>query len=206
MTAALLHEEDALELDGALPDFIPEARAPAPINLAQTSLRDLLNHRPGFSNGAINFRSYLPANLDEAALLHALQHHSRPLEIDFRYSNVGYVVAAAAMERRTGVSWRELLEQRIFAPLGMSSSTTSIERAVGGEFALGLDGGFERAMVKVEDQMHAAGGTCSSVVDLLRWLEANLERGVIDGEPVLPPGVVRQAQAPQIQYDWQYGR
>ncbi len=210
MAAAVLQEEGAIELDKALPEYLPEARAAPPMNLAQTSLRDLLNHRPGFHNGAINFRSFLPGNLDEAALLHVLEHHSRPLEITFHYANTGYVVAGAALARATGKKWRELLEERIFAPLGMTSSSTSIERATRGEFAypygLGLGGSFEPGMVKVEEQMHAAGGASSNVVDLLRWVEVNLEGGALDGEQVLPALAVRQAHAPQIQFDWEYGR
>lgn len=210
MLAALLQEEGTLELDQPLTHYLPETALPPPLNLGQTSIRDLLNHRAGFSNGAINFRTFMPGNLDNEGMLYVLEHHSEPLPITFRYTNMGYVVAGMVMEKVTGSSWRSLLEARLFAPLGMGATTTSIERATAGAFAypysVSLEDTFEPAMVKVEAQMHAAGGMASNVADLLRWVEANLEHGTIDGKPMLPPRVVRQAHAPQIQYSWQYGR
>jgi CubicO group peptidase (beta-lactamase class C family) len=45
---------------------------------------------------------------------------------DIAYSNTGYVVAAIACERASGMTWAQILEQRVFAPLGMSSSTVGL--------------------------------------------------------------------------------
>lgn len=210
MLAALLQEEGTLELDQPLTHYLPGLALPAPLNPAQTSLRDLLLHRAGFFNGAINYRSFLPGNLDDEALIHVLERYSNPAPIEFRYSNMGYVIFATVLRTALGKPWTELLEERLFSPLGMKATTTSIVEATAGEFAYpyGLTpaGAFERWPVKVQAQMHAAGGVASNVVDLLRWVEANLEGGRIDGESLLPARVVRQAQAPQIQYDLRYGR
>lgn len=41
----------------------------------------------------------------------------------FAYSNAGYVVLGAAVERATGTSWEELMERRLFGPLGMQGCT-----------------------------------------------------------------------------------
>ncbi len=208
MLAALLQEEGTIELDQSLAHYFPDIAMGDSINPAQTSVRDLLLHRPGFRNGAINFRTFVPGNVDNTELLRLLENHSQPAPITFRYANTGYVVAGAVMETVTGTSWRELLDQKLFQPLGMSSTTPYIERAKIGEFAwpytLDRDGSFVRAPVKVEPQMHAAGGVVSSVEDLLRWVEMNLSRGQLDGEQVLPRRVVRQALSPQIQYDWTF--
>jgi CubicO group peptidase (beta-lactamase class C family) len=208
MLAALLHEEGVIELDQSLAHYFSGIAMGDSINPAQTSVRDLLNHRAGFRNGAINFRTFVPGNVDNAELMRLLENHSQPAPITFRYSNTAYIVAAAVMEKVTGTTWRELLEQKLFQPLGMSTTTPYIERAKGGEFAwpytLDRDGSFVRAPVKVEAQMHAAGGVVSSVEDLLRWVEMNLSRGRLDGEQVLPERAVRQALSPQIQYDWTY--
>ena len=40
---------------------------------------------------------------------------------EFSYSNAGYMVAGAMAERLTGKSWETLMEERLFAPLGMYS-------------------------------------------------------------------------------------
>ena len=41
---------------------------------------------------------------------------------EYSYSNAGYLVAAAMAEKLTGQSWETLMEERLFAPLGMSSA------------------------------------------------------------------------------------
>jgi CubicO group peptidase (beta-lactamase class C family) len=39
----------------------------------------------------------------------------------YAYSNVGYVIAGAALEGALGASWEELMTERLFEPLGMDS-------------------------------------------------------------------------------------
>ena len=39
----------------------------------------------------------------------------------FAYSNAGYVVAGLALEEATGKSWEELMRERLFRPLGMTT-------------------------------------------------------------------------------------
>ncbi|MGN6107137.1 MAG: serine hydrolase domain-containing protein [Kofleriaceae bacterium] len=39
----------------------------------------------------------------------------------FAYSNAGYMIAGAALERATGRTWEQLLRDELFAPLGMAS-------------------------------------------------------------------------------------
>ena len=41
---------------------------------------------------------------------------------EYLYSNLGYMVAGAMGEKLTGKSWETLMEERLFAPLGMASA------------------------------------------------------------------------------------
>ena len=41
---------------------------------------------------------------------------------EFLYSNLGYMIAAAMAERLTGESWEALMEEHLFAPLGMTTA------------------------------------------------------------------------------------
>ena len=208
MLAALLQEEGILELDQSLAHYYPELTMQPPINPGQTSIRDLLLHRAGFFSGGVNYRTFVPGNLDNDGIYYLLERHARPRRITFEYSNMAYIIAGMAMEMVTEQSWRDLLEERLFDPIGMTSTTAYIELATRGEFAypytVNRAGEYESAPVKVEEQMHAAGGMSSSVHDLLRWLRLNLNGGQLDGKQVIPAHVVRQAHAPQIQYDWTF--
>ena len=56
----------------------------------------------------------------------AMQALSRPPKIrpgaKFSYSNLGYIVAGAALEHLTGRAWEDLMRERLFQPLGISTS------------------------------------------------------------------------------------
>jgi CubicO group peptidase (beta-lactamase class C family) len=44
-----------------------------------------------------------------------------PPDTKFYYSNVGYVLAGAVLEQLTGRAWEELMRERLFQPLGIST-------------------------------------------------------------------------------------
>src|SRR4030095_8642317 len=50
---------------------------------------------------------------------------SRPPEIPpdtkYWYSNVGYILAGAVLEHLTGRAWEDLMRERLFQPLGIST-------------------------------------------------------------------------------------
>jgi D-alanyl-D-alanine carboxypeptidase len=41
---------------------------------------------------------------------------------EFEYSNLGYIIAGAIAESRTGKTWEDLVREQIFAPLGITSA------------------------------------------------------------------------------------
>ncbi len=41
---------------------------------------------------------------------------------EYLYSNLGYAIAGAMAERMTGKGWRDLMQERLFSPLGMNSA------------------------------------------------------------------------------------
>jgi CubicO group peptidase (beta-lactamase class C family) len=44
-----------------------------------------------------------------------------PPDTKYRYSNVGYILTGAVLEQITGRSWEELMRERLFQPLGIST-------------------------------------------------------------------------------------
>jgi len=41
---------------------------------------------------------------------------------DFEYSNLGFIIAGAIAEARTGKAWKDLIRAQIFAPLGIADA------------------------------------------------------------------------------------
>ena len=93
------------------------------------TLTDLLRHRAGAPVDANAFQAL--ASLDgtkppdeHRALVTSTVLAKKPLHppgSKYLYSNLGYVVAAAVLERATGKPWETLIREEVFEPLGMTS-------------------------------------------------------------------------------------
>ena len=198
----LLAEEGKLDLDAPLTKSIPRLKLTPPLDASRISLRDLLAHRPGFANGAVNFRTSFPGNMNRDEMLAAFEASSTQGPIEFGYSNTSYLLAALAIEEATGKPWHEVLATKLFAPLAMRSTFATIPPATLPVAAGYLDEAharFHRYAAKEARTMHAAGGMFSTAPDLARWMIEHMSGG-----RVLPRRVVRDLHAPQISLSRKY--
>jgi CubicO group peptidase (beta-lactamase class C family) len=53
----------------------------------------------------------------------------------FVYSNVGYTIAGVMAEKKTGISWENLIRQEVFSPLGMQSGGFGTPKDIEGKFS-----------------------------------------------------------------------
>lgn len=114
---------------------------------------------------------------------------------EYAYSNTNYLLAARVVERLSGQTFSAFVAERIFNPLGMTSSRIRDDasalvpgRAVG--YTRGADGRWRTNLQN--DDVVGATNLLTTVGDLLRWSQ-NLERPVI-GDSTL----VRQMLTPAV--------
>lgn len=200
--AKMLADEGKLDLDAPLKKYLPNLVLPAPLSTEQISLRDLLTHRSGISNEAINLRTAYTGQYDSETLLRLLADYSKPVSPDYRYSNIGYIVAALAMEKASGESWQQTIERKILVPLEMNQTTAFTSKAkLSGDFALpylAQNGSFVDLPYKEDNTMHAAGGMVSSAEDLAKWLIANMNGGKYKGKQIISASALEEILSPQI--------
>lgn len=116
-------EEGALDIDGPLAEHLPGVDQ-------VLTLRDVLSHASGLPSDDANARR---VQLDPDAEWHEVAAAYRcvapvaPRHTRRIYSNVGYALAAAALEQATGMSYRTYVAESVLAPLGMSKTTFGIE-------------------------------------------------------------------------------
>lgn len=92
---------------GGIPGSVPDtvfAGVETGTAVRDLSAREILKQRAGYAEAVLNVP---PAS---------------PPGTRFQYSNSGYVVAGVMLEVLTGKPWEELIEERIFNPLGMTNS------------------------------------------------------------------------------------
>ncbi len=200
--AKLLADEGKIDLDVPVKTYLPELKLPPPLAPEQISLRDLLTHRHGIGNEALEFRTATTGQYDTDEIFRLLREHTRVLAPTFNYSNVGYIITSYAMQKATGDTWQEIIQRRLLDPLRLNETTCYASKIKAGtDYAipyLAEGGQFIELPYKQDNTMHAAGGMASSATDLARWLVVNMNGGKLAGRQVIPTAVLEETLAPQI--------
>ena len=130
MTAALvglLVEQGAVTWDTPVAEVFPEMAAAFHPDFKGLTLRQLLSHRGGvrenldWSRLSKSGGTVREQRLRAVRLGLAEKPESAPGS-RFLYSNLGYVIVGAVIERKTGHAWEEALRERVFNPLGMAGA------------------------------------------------------------------------------------
>ena len=171
--AAVLEARDRglLDLDDTLADHFDGV----PADRAGVTLHQLLTHTGGFPDALGSDDE----TIDRDAYLALAWAAERADEGSFRYSNTGYSLLAAVLERRTGQTYEAVLREWLLLPLGMDHTGytdpdwTGLTVATGyrrGETAAPLSGGTYHLI--------GNGGLLSTPADMRRWLTA-LDEGEV---------------------------
>jgi CubicO group peptidase (beta-lactamase class C family) len=206
MTAALLGmlvHEGRLDWDDPVIRHLPgfqlyDARASE-----ELTLRDLLAHRSGLPRGDLLWWSS-PYSREEVVRRARYLRPLWPIRTHFGYQNIMYIAAGEVAESVGGVTWDALIAERIFTPLGMSRSSTSVEAmlAAGNVAVLHTrrDGRVQPIPWKNFDNLGAAGAVNSTAWDMAQWIRLVLGEGAVGGRRLLPAAILTETQRPQISF------
>ena len=154
------------------------------------TIRDLLSHRVGlgtFSGDNIWYKSDLPAE----DIIKRIKHV--PQAYDFRagygYSNLMFITAGEIIEKVTGKSWADNVQERILNPLGMDRTISTV-------YDLEKKGNYATPHARKDeknypipwakwDNVAATGGLISSVSDISKWMIFNLNHGIHENDTLL---------------------
>lgn len=190
LTAKLLSHDKKLDLDAPLTTTLTRLKLPAPLDPSRMSVRDLLTHRLGFESDGVGWRTSYSGDWTDDQLFSLLERHTTVTPRQFSYDNLGFILASYAVEQAAGEPWQTTLTSRVLAPAGMSS--TDNRSCIETKSAKTMNRG--------------AGGLCSTLGDMTRWLRVNMTDGMLDGKRVFPLAVMREVHAPQINLQRKFGR
>ncbi|HEX2289868.1 MAG TPA: serine hydrolase [Pseudonocardiaceae bacterium] len=170
----------------------------------QVTIRDMLCHRsglPAFGGDPLVFNF----GYDRDECLRRLRYYSlaTPFRTTWAYSNLGFSAGAYAAAQAAGESWEDLAETRLFAPLGMTSSSYRFadfgrhENRAAPHYRT-RDGVWELGDLTDDDAATPAGGVSSNLRDLTHWLRLHLAGGTFDGQEVVANDPLRETYRPQI--------
>ena len=173
-----LVEAGALQLSDPLSKFFPDLPFP---EKHQITVRHLLSHSSGLGDylDHPDYRRLAPTirGLGDALPLVYDEQPAAAPGAEFSYSNSGFLLLGGIIERISGLSYSEYLQERIFGPLQMSHSGIVYDEEVLPDRSIGYtknwDGTY-RANVRVAPAPCSAGGLRTTAEDLLRFDQALL--------------------------------
>jgi len=183
-TVLLLRDEGVLRLDDKVERWVPELRG-LPLatgDSAPPTLRQLLSMNAGYPEDdpwADRLESL--AEDQYTALVGKPKSFSRTSGVAFEYSNFGFTLLGRVVQNATGRPFRDVVSERIIAPLGLTSTTWSDEGADPARLATGyalIDGAWVAQPIQAPGEFSALGGLYSTVADLAVWVA-----GFIDAWP-----------------------
>lgn len=197
----LLVQEGRISWDDPVLEYLPTFQMYDPTTTRAITVRDLLCHRSGlgtFEGDLMSFGSVY----DRAEVIRRIRF-MKPM-FDFRtgfgYSNSMFLVAGQIIPRVTGTSWDDFVDQRLFEPLGMERSNTTLdelERASNIATAHGFVNGEVTPIPHDSvDNMAPAGAINSSANDMARWLLLQTGDGSYGGRQIVDPAVIAETRRP----------
>jgi D-alanyl-D-alanine carboxypeptidase len=185
----LLVEEGKLGLDDQLTERLPDL----PKAWETITVRHLLSHTSGIKNltNLPIFRETIRKDFTPRELVERVA--KEPLEFQpgekWGYSNTNYILLGMVIEKASGRTYGEFMAERIFKPLGMTSTRANDLHAVIPGRAQGYTwNGKELRIGEYHSatQPFAAGMLVTTVADLVKW-DAALDSGALLGKSVLDP-------------------
>lgn len=201
LAALILHEKKLINMDRSLASYFPEAKFKPELKADSVTIRDLLYHTSGLRNRNITgVKSYF-GNYTLSSLTNKLINNTTTNSVgygNFSYDNLGYNIFGIIVERELGKSWKQIVNEEVLNPLGMkrtSGNMSDIEKNnwTGTEpySQTDLDGNLKNLKFKKEDDiMHAAGGLITTPRDMSKWLEIQLNDGVLDNKQIFRKGLL----------------
>ena len=172
MAVMMLVEDGKIRLDEKLTKYVGDV----PSSWGAITIRQLLTHTSGLGDYPRDFDLQRDASEQEIfKQLQAVPPASAPGE-KWAYSNVGYVTLGVVVRKISGRFYGELLAERVFKPLGMTTARIISESDIVPNRAAGytLVKGEKKNQTWVAPSLNttADGALYLTVLDMIKWDEA----------------------------------
>lgn len=186
--------------DSRIRDIDPGFTLQDELAAANVTIRDLFAHRsglPGHVGDDIEELGFTQGEILQRLRLAAPAYGFRN---GYSYSNFGLTEGAVAAARFAGKSWEETCEERLYKPLGMSSTSSRyrdfMNQSDRAALHVRVDGEWASFTRRNADAQAPAGGASSNARDMAQWLRLLLADGQYDGRQVIAKDALQQTHVP----------
>ena len=183
---AMLVDEGKLKWDDKVRKYLPWFTLYEPYVSDAFTVRDLLCHRSGLATFSGDLIWYGTTHSREEVIRRA--KHLEPVfgfRESYGYSNIMFLAAGEIVQVVSGKSWDDFVRERIFSPLGMKTSNTTVRDFKPGD-NIAMPHNEKKGVNEVIDYVNwdnigPAGSINSSVAEVTQWLRLQLGKGTLDG-------------------------
>ena len=201
---AMLVDSAKLAWDDPATKYLKGFQLFDPYVTRELTVRDLLSHRSGLARGD---GVWWATPYDRAEVLRRVRYlePSWSFRSRYGYQNIMFLAAGEIVPAVAGKTWEQFVRERIFAPLGMTTSTTSIAAlpaagGAGGDVASPhqtIGGRMQPIPYRNVDNIGPAGSINSSAIEMAQWIRLQLGAGVYRGRRLLSADRIKEMHSPQ---------
>lgn len=198
---AILADEGKLDWSKPVKDYLPDFQLHDEYATRTVTPRDLVSHRTGLPR---HDWVWLYANLDRQNLYQRLKYLplSKPVYAQYQYNNLMYMTAGILVERLSGKSWENFVQEKILQPLGMKQTVlTYPELFQSNDYALSYRDNngqwLEQGFGSNVDAIGPAGSIKSTAVDMGNWLLMQLSKGKFGEKRIISEANLKENHTPQ---------
>lgn len=199
-TLAILADEKKLKWDDRVTKFLPDFELYDPYVTREMTVRDMLTHRIGLERGD---QLWYATDYSREEILRRVRflEPSSSVRSRFGYQNIMYLAAGQIVPSITSKTWDDFVSDRIFSPLGMKDSGTSITTLSNSNDVatphVEIDDKVTPVAWRKIDNIAPAGSINSNVVDMAQWVRLQLGKGKYNGKQLISEANIKEMQTPQ---------
>jgi D-alanyl-D-alanine carboxypeptidase len=208
----LLAEEARVSLTDNLQQFFPDYPAIG----KKITIEHLLTHTSGIPSytGKPGFRGTIGEEISVSQMIDSFKSDSLEFEPGsaWSYSNSGYFLLGAIIEKVTGLPYAKFTEERLFVPLGMKNTAFEGFERTTHPHAIGYTqtrDGYDPSEQASMSQPYAAGALVSNVDDLIVW-DAAISKGYLltteTWKRIFTPFLLNNGQGTNYGFGWFIGK
>lgn len=206
----LLAEDGKITLEDTLGKYVPDVAA----HWSAITIRQLLNQVSGIQNYTATGKLVNDKNYTKTELLGLVRDLPANFEpgTKWEYSNTNYFLLGMVIEKIAGRSYPDFMKDRIFKPLGMSSTIVNTSGSQIKNAAIGYElasDKWQRAKLDDPSQPFAAGAIVSTPVDMAKWAAAVSEGKLLtraSWDEAFASGKLADGKSTGYGFGWQMGR
>ncbi len=201
-SVGLLVDEGIIDWNTPIKTYMPDFKMYDDFATEQMTAIDLLTHRSGLPRHDMMWYGSYFTREELYERLRYLEPNE-PFRYTFQYQNLMLMTAGLMVGRLSNSTWEDVVQERIFNPLGMNSTNFSVDVSqTSDDFALPYNGSPtaepEEISFRNISEIGPAGSINSTSTDMAQWIKMLLKKGKVDDTQLMMEGTLETILTPHM--------